>query len=141
MFGYLGTARAVELLWVAMEIEMPLKRTPQQNQKLSLERDRRNVFGENDKSSRKNIAAGKQRQQQSARRNVNQALALNVPHAIEPDSADQIQFSATTAIIVGERKRFRKRPDAALGSVLAKKQTRDRGSFKAYGAELNFRKK
>jgi predicted DNA binding CopG/RHH family protein len=116
-------------------------RTPQEKKKLSLERDRRNVYGENDKASRKNIPAGKQRGHQALRRNVNQALALETSQKLEPKRADEMQFAASTAIIAGERNRFRKRPDAALGDVLKKKQTRSRGSLKAYGTVPSFREK
>ena len=53
---------------------MSKSKTPPEKKQLSLERDRRNVFGENSKSSRKNIAKGKQRQHMDERRGVAQAL-------------------------------------------------------------------
>jgi len=40
---------------------MGRRKTPQEKKQLSYDRDRRSIYGENDKSSRKNIPLSKQR--------------------------------------------------------------------------------
>jgi hypothetical protein len=49
-------------------------KTPQQKKRLSYQHDRRNTYGENQKSSRKNIPRSKQLSHQDERRSVRQAL-------------------------------------------------------------------
>lgn len=49
-------------------------KNPGEKKRLSFKRDRRNTFGENSKSSRKNIAKGKQRRHMDERRGVAQIL-------------------------------------------------------------------
>jgi hypothetical protein len=46
-----------------------------EKKQLSLERDRRNIYGENPAASRKGIAKGKQRQHMNERRSSAQELA------------------------------------------------------------------
>ena len=50
------------------------RRTPQEKKALSYAKDRRNVYGENDKSSRRNIPLHKARQRRAFRKNANQLL-------------------------------------------------------------------
>jgi hypothetical protein len=45
-------------------------KNPEEKKQLSLERDRRNRYGENSKSSRKSIQRGKQRRHMDERRTV-----------------------------------------------------------------------
>jgi hypothetical protein len=49
-------------------------KNPEEKKRLSLARDRRNRFGENSKSSRKNIPRGKQRRHMDERRTVAEVL-------------------------------------------------------------------
>jgi hypothetical protein len=98
--------------------------SPPEKKKLSYRHDRRNVYGENDKSSRKNIARGKQRGHQDERRSVRQALSTALVAAIDDDLADEAQ---SQALIRGKKKRiesFRKTPDAPLGEVLERRKLR-----------------
>ena len=50
-------------------------RSPQEDKALSYARDRRNVYGENDKSSRKNIRRNKRHPNRSDRHRAGQDLA------------------------------------------------------------------
>ncbi|HXH78679.1 hypothetical protein [Nocardioides sp.] len=87
-------------------------KNPQDKKRLSLERDRRNTYGENDKASRKNIPRAKARVNRANRRAETVALegALGAP-------------DETLDAIVGRRRKvWRKWTDAPLGSVLAIKR-------------------
>jgi hypothetical protein len=57
---------------------MPQKkqRSPQEKKELSYTLDRRNAYGENDKSSRKAIPARKANENRKSRRKANQALTI-----------------------------------------------------------------
>jgi len=61
--------------WNESERTMSTVKNPKEKKRLSLERDCRNVYGENPAASRKGIAKGKQRQHQNERRGAAQALA------------------------------------------------------------------
>ena len=81
-------------------------KNPRAKKRLSLERDRRNTYGENAKSSRKNIQRGKQRTQMKERRGVTQVLAAVTgasaciaatrtgPSAVSTDAAPTCTVSA-----------------------------------------------
>jgi hypothetical protein len=98
------------------------EKTPQEKKELSLKRDRRNVYGENDKASRKGIPRSKQRSHMAERRAVQSALApVKQAGAFDVEVADEVQFAAKTKTIVGKRKSFRKKPDQPLGLILEKK--------------------
>jgi hypothetical protein len=98
------------------------EKTPQEKKELSLKRDRRNVYGENDKASRKAIPRSKQRSHMAERRAVQSALApVKQVGVFDVEVADEVQFAAKTKSIVGKRKSFRKKPDQPLGLVLKKK--------------------
>ena len=53
---------------------MKKRRSPAEKKRLSYSRDRRNYYGENDKSSRKNIARHKRHRNRAGRRRVHQQL-------------------------------------------------------------------
>lgn len=80
--------------------------TPQEKKRLSLDRDCRNRYGENDKSSRKAIRTRKQWVNRSYRRTINQALSI--------DSPDEIADNVGKVV----RKDWKKWPDEPLGDVL-----------------------
>jgi hypothetical protein len=91
-----------------------------EKKRMSLELDRRNAYGENDKAGRKNIPRGKQRQHQNERRSVVQAL--------RPISADTTEDEIVNAELISKarataskRKGFRKKPDEPLNAILARK--------------------
>jgi hypothetical protein len=70
---------------------MPRRRSPQEKKLLSYEKDRRNNYGENDKSSRKNIARNKRRQVRVPRRRATEALAGLRGGGVDPDSCARAQ--------------------------------------------------
>jgi hypothetical protein len=81
----------------------------------SLAHDRRNVYGENQKASRKNIPLAKQRSHQSVRRATKRALSVSGD--VGEERAADAQFNATSEEIAHKRKRFKKRPDASLNAI------------------------
>jgi hypothetical protein len=88
--------------------------TPQEKKRLSYERDRRNTYGENDKSSRKNIPRGKRLAVRAARRSVSVAL-VDVRGNVDGGPADKVEPR-----IAGRRRaRFRKWRDEPLGAAVA----------------------
>ena len=99
---------------------MSTLKNPQQKKLASLAFDRRNVYGENDKASRKLIPLGKQQSHQGLRRAAKQPL-LNAESIVDEDTASSVEFGVQTALIQGKRKAFKKRPDAPLRAVLKDK--------------------
>jgi len=95
-------------------------KSPQEKKAASLNLDRRNVYGENAKSSRKNIPLSKQRSHQAERRAANQPL-IQLTGAVEEDVATEAEAEARTRAIEQKREGFRKRPDAPLKAVLIHK--------------------
>jgi transketolase len=93
---------------------------PREKKRLSLERDRRNRYGENSKASRKSIQRGKQRRHMDERRAVGEALA-RLKGTVQEDVATEAELLATTRIIDSQRRGFKKRPDTPLGVVLTTK--------------------
>jgi hypothetical protein len=108
--------------------------TPQEKKRLSYERDRRNTYGENDKSSRKNIPRHKRQVSRVARRSASVALVglrgrvdtLGVVEAsgdlgvVDGGPVDRVEQR-----IAGRRPaRFRKWPDEPLGDVVADQLSR-----------------
>jgi len=95
-------------------------KTPKQKKLASLALDRRNVYGENDKASRKSIPRRKQQSHQASRRAAKRPLH-GARVLVEEGSADQAQFDVQSAIIQAKRKSFKKVPDAPIGAVLKAK--------------------
>jgi hypothetical protein len=95
-------------------------KSPQQKKLASLALDRRNVYGENDKASRKSIPRGKQSSQQALRSAAKRPL-LNTELLVDEDSADKLEFEVQSAVLHGQRKIFKKKPDAPLGAVIRRK--------------------
>jgi len=89
------------------------RRTPQEKKRLSYLKDGRNDYGENDKSSRKNIRRNKRFPHSANRRRVQTALAAL------PGPPDTLRAGAVEERVNGRRpKRWRKAPDAPLGAVV-----------------------
>ncbi|MGD0939800.1 MAG: hypothetical protein ABR905_08800 [Terracidiphilus sp.] len=105
---------------------------PVQKKKLSLERDRRNTYGENAKASRKSIPKGKQTSNQSERRAANAPLA-KAKGVLSEDMADEVELDSRTVQIEKRRKGFKKSPDQPLGLVIEQKQKSAYTSWKAFG--------
>jgi hypothetical protein len=96
-------------------------KTPQDKKRLSLEKDRRNTYGENDKASRKNIPRAKARVNRANRHLDRQILdqGLGAPDESVDDAVEQR--------VIGRRRKFgRKWPDRPLGEVLARREHKDR---------------
>ncbi len=92
---------------------------PQEKKRMSLERDRRNMYGENDKASRKLIPLGKQFSYMGLRRSVTQILSA-AKGDVDEEIRDSVELRAKVKATVAKRKSFRKRPDVPLGEVLAR---------------------
>lgn len=97
-------------------------KSPKEKKQLSLERDRRNTYGENSKSSRKNIAKGKQRRNMDERRGVVQVLG-HLKGEVDDDVASEAELRAKVTIADSRNRGFRKIPDKPLGVVLARKKS------------------
>jgi hypothetical protein len=102
---------------------MSTTKNPQDKKRQSLNRDRRNVYGENAKASRKNIPRSKQLTHMDERRAVT-ALLNRLKGAVDEDDASAAESNAKAATTDSRRRGFKKKPDAPLGAVLAKKLPR-----------------
>jgi hypothetical protein len=100
-------------------------KNPRQKKRLSLERDRRNVFRENSKSSRKNVAWGKQRRQMNERRGIAQLLG-RLTGQIDDDAASNAELRVKLMIAHSKNRGFEKHPDRPLGEVIERKLNRRR---------------
>lgn len=102
---------------------MSKPRTPQEKKELSLERDRRNTYGENAKSSRKNIPLSKQASHQAERRAGNAPL-MAIRGTVPEDLALDAELHSREQVIEKHREAFVKHPDTPLGTVLKHKAAR-----------------
>jgi hypothetical protein len=100
---------------------MSTVKSPQDKKRLSLELDCRNTYGENAKSSRKNISRGKQRSHMEERRGANIPL-LSVKGPLNEDAAVESEINTRLSTIHARREGFKKRPDVPLGTVLQRRQ-------------------
>lgn len=92
------------------------RRSPQEKKKLSLQRDRRNTYGENDKSSRKNIPRSKALSHRSVRRAAKQqAQILDQQEELK---ADAVESTLTTRSL--QKGYWKKAADEPLGTVIQK---------------------
>ena len=98
-------------------------KSPSEKKRISLAKDRRNVYGECRTSSRKNIKRGKQRGHMEVRRAANEELRALKGASVEAD-ADVIESRAKDRILALARSSFKKVPDAPLGVVVARKARR-----------------
>jgi hypothetical protein len=96
---------------------MSKTKSPTEKKRLSLERDRRNMSGENDKASRKLIPRRKQLDRMGQRRQISQILAP-VKGNVDEETCDSVESQVQVKTIKARRKSFRKRPDIPLGEVL-----------------------
>src|ERR1700722_668792 len=117
---------------------MPIKRSPQEKKELSLERDRRETYGANRKSSRKNVPLAKKLGNRASRHRAESVLNVAIG-PFDESRADAVGFAATGAYLDGKQKRFRKVPAKPLGNVLKYKAESTSGSFKAFGTPVAHR--
>jgi len=95
--------------------------TPQQKKAYSYAQDGRNIYGENDKSSRKNIPMRK-RLVNKANRHADQQLLAGATGAPDAEVAEAAEQRAQ-----GRRpKTWRKIPDRRLGEYLARRRANRR---------------
>jgi hypothetical protein len=99
-------------------------KNPVDKKAASLALDGRNVYGENDKSSRKAIPLRKQASHQALRRASKQPLA-NINSALDEDGLVATESTLLSNEVAAIRGRFRKRPDEPLGVVIKAKRTGD----------------
>ena len=93
--------------------------TPQEKKRLSYAKDRRNTYGENNKSSRKAIPLAKALDIRSERRAQDSMLAqaLRAPNS---DALDVIE----NGVRATKPRQWEKSPDEPLGEVLARRAKR-----------------
>ncbi|MEU7765539.1 hypothetical protein AB0B25_10515 [Nocardia sp. NPDC049190] len=96
-----------------------LRKTSQEKKRLSYAKDRRNNYGENDKSSRKNIPLRK-RLVNRANRRLAEVMLMGATGIADPVGADSVEQD-----FLGRRpKRWKKSPDIPLGIHAAGKRER-----------------
>jgi hypothetical protein len=95
-------------------------KSPSDKKRQSYELDRRNTYGENQKSSRKNIPRSKQRSHQDERRSVRQVL-VSAQGGVTGEVADEAQSQALIKGRIKKLKGFRKSPDTPLGEVVKRR--------------------
>jgi hypothetical protein len=94
-----------------------VKRTPREKKRLSLEKDRRNTFGESPHGARKAIPLQKRLRSRIERHSA------NVPVTKLGD--DAVAFDAAVARAVRKRRTsWKKYPDSSLGNVIERKTLR-----------------
>ncbi|TMR94335.1 hypothetical protein [Nonomuraea basaltis] len=102
-----------------MEGELMKRRSPQEKKRLSYAKDRRNDYGENDKSSRKNIPRSKRAPHRANRRRTHQVLEAAA------GAVDQVaEETAEERLLVRRLKSWKKWRDAPLGEIIQKRLER-----------------
>lgn len=96
-------------------------KTPQEKKRLSYAKDRRNTYGENSKSSRKNIPLSKALDIRAERHNQDRFTKLM---ASSTDVDDLIAIE--NRVKSTDPREWRKGPDEPLGIVLERKQSRSK---------------
>lgn len=94
-------------------------RTPQQKKRHSYAKDRRNAYGENSKSSRKNVPRSKALAVRRQRHEQDQTLRS----VLKADSEDQ-QVAAEASVLTAKPRYWIKQPDIALAVHVARKKHR-----------------
>ena len=93
--------------------------TPQDKKRASCSKDRRNTYGENAKSSRKNISRNKRIRLRSERRTAREPLKG------APPSLDESRIDLACAKAIRKRRKsWKKQPDTPLGIVVKRKLRR-----------------
>jgi hypothetical protein len=100
------------------------RRDPQEKKALSYTRDRRNDYGENDKSSRKNIRRNKRLPNRADRRRERQVLATAAGLAVTPDMAERTETRLLAKKSMWSRRWWHKWPDAPLVDIVERKLRR-----------------
>jgi hypothetical protein len=99
-------------------------KTPREKKLASLALDARNVYGENDKASRKGIPRSKQLSHKAQRRAAKEPLqAIHLP--TEEDDLVALESGVRSREMLAKKNAFRKKPDASIASILEYKRTGD----------------
>jgi hypothetical protein len=96
---------------------------PQERKALSYARDRRNSYGEHDKSSRKNIRRNKRIPNRADRHRERQVLA-EAAGRVTVEIAESAEVKLLVRKSMWMTKRWRKSPDASLAAVVEYKLLR-----------------
>ncbi|QBS42033.1 hypothetical protein [Nocardia sp. CS682] len=96
-----------------------VRKSPQEKKQLSYAKDRRNIYGENDKASRKNLPRKRARVHRANRHRAHQDLL----GATGPVDA-QVSDAAETRLHARRPKAFWKHPDIPLGEYVRWKLAR-----------------
>jgi hypothetical protein len=102
------------------------RRSPQEKKALSYAKDRRNDYGENDKSSRKNIRRNKRIPNRADRHRGHQMLTAAAERiaAEAAEAAEQVEDRLVAKKSMWFTKRWRKWRDAPLADIVAYKLRR-----------------
>jgi hypothetical protein len=99
-------------------------KAPGEKKLASLSLDNRNVYGENDKASRKRIPRAKQKSHQMLRRAAKRPLQ-NLSAEVSEDELVIAESEVKVQEIKAKRKGFKKRADEPLAAILEYKKTGD----------------
>lgn len=94
------------------------RRNPQDKKALSYAKDRRNVFGETDKGSRRSIRRNKRTPNRSDRHREHQVLAMATGVGIVDEIVEHAEAKLLARKSMWMTKGWRKYPDAPLADVL-----------------------
>jgi hypothetical protein len=89
--------------------------SPPEKKALSYARDRRNDYGENDKSSRKNIRRNKRNPNRADRHREHQVLAIATGIRIVPEVVEHAEMKLLARKLARRRRKY---PDAPLGDFV-----------------------
>src|SRR2546430_9015821 len=90
------------------------RRDPQEKKALSYAKDRRNAYGENDKSSRRNIRRNKRVPNRADRHREYQVLSAATGRSVCTETVEWAEARLLAKKSVWMTRRWRKWPDAAL---------------------------
>ena len=93
-------------------------KTPQDKKRLSLQKDRRNAYGQNDKASRNAIPRAKAKSHRGVRHKSKAALERSLTGA--EGKAETLQSTLATPCL--QKGVWRKEPDIALGRIVTGKR-------------------
>lgn len=100
------------------------RRSPQEKKALSYAKDRRNTYGENDKSSRRNIRRNKRVPNRADRHRERQVLSTATGPVAAAEVAERAEVKLLAKKSMWATKRWRKRRDTPLAEVVEHKLRR-----------------
>jgi len=98
-------------------------KNPKEKKRLSLARDRRNVWREDTGGTRRGIPRGKRRQHKQERHDAAQILG-HLDGQVDEDRASQAELDVKVATAVSRGRGFKKCPDQPLGITLERKMAK-----------------